>query len=686
MNSPEQLIEHTDVFNMGERFVPGLGGAIELEHIHRYAAAARLLKGKRVLDLACGEGYGSRILKFHAHSVTGIDISTSAIEHAVKHHLCEGLSFLVGNGCNIPIPDDSFDAIVSFETIEHHDQHEQMLDEFRRVLKNDGILIISSPDRATYSDIPGYQNPFHVKELYQHEFELLLRARFKNVVLYGQRVFCGSAIAPLNARELETQIGQFVYPRPDGISDPGEPTPGIAAPHFLIAVASNSIPPALETTLFGPLHSPASGSIEVAELSLYPGVPGLESLFSEARRLHSKVPLSGIVQTIEVDVPVYPEGINKLRLDISDRPAVIEIYELTAIDMNGVITCSWNPHKDPVSVDETIISALTATSARWTAVGNDSRITIVFPDGIADKFSREGFVFRVTLRAWPIPAVPGLPISTWMDWIRKADSKFSSALSEHVSVRLDQAFGKLSEESKQLGATISFQTEQTQKMSIQSAELILKSITDISFKLQELATSIKGSSSVEARMLAHLDITDNMLRDLGRLQEETRNLISEIFQKLDASSEYNREVFNTINQVRSTATEACLRVGSVLNEVLSLRNESKADSKALELQLSTRDQSFLTAQTSQAGAIDASYLLLQSCAQLLRDNSVSLVELNKVAELHNRRLNAYDSELSAANNNVEVLRHKLDQILKVPGVRSLLRLVLGKAKLLELQT
>jgi len=63
------------------------------------------------------------------------------------------------------------DLVVSFETIEHHDEHEQMLAEVKRVLKPDGMAIISSPDKAIYTDKPEYHNSFHVKELYREEFE-----------------------------------------------------------------------------------------------------------------------------------------------------------------------------------------------------------------------------------------------------------------------------------------------------------------------------------------------------------------------------------------------------------------------------------------------------------------------------------------------------------------------------------
>jgi hypothetical protein len=96
-----------------------------------------------------------------------------------------------------PLRDASFDLITSFETIEHHDKHDEMLVEIKRMLKPNGILILSSPNKLTYSDRPGYHNPFHVKELYFDDLKTLLERHFKHVRFYGQRLASGSFIHPL---------------------------------------------------------------------------------------------------------------------------------------------------------------------------------------------------------------------------------------------------------------------------------------------------------------------------------------------------------------------------------------------------------------------------------------------------------------------------------------------------------
>ena len=180
----------------GERFEPNLQGEIRLEHYHRYALALELVKGKTVLDLACGEGYGSFMLSKHAAAVLGIDLSNEVIFHAQKKYAkkTENLHFQQGSASKLTLQDSAFDVVVSYETIEHLYEQSEMLEEIRRVLKPDGILIISSPNKPVYSKNGDYQNHFHVKELDFREFDQLLKKQFKAVEYFGQRLQIGSII------------------------------------------------------------------------------------------------------------------------------------------------------------------------------------------------------------------------------------------------------------------------------------------------------------------------------------------------------------------------------------------------------------------------------------------------------------------------------------------------------------
>ncbi len=178
----------------GERFTPETGGQIKLEHMHRYVIAKELVVGKCVLDIASGEGYGSFILSSVAKHVIGVDIAKYVVQHAKSKYKRKNLEYMIGSCEEIPLDDNSIDIVVSFETIEHHNQHDKMLLEIRRILRPDGLLIISSPNKYEYSDIPNYTNPFHVKELYREELTALLNKYFSNIVIFSQQVAYGSII------------------------------------------------------------------------------------------------------------------------------------------------------------------------------------------------------------------------------------------------------------------------------------------------------------------------------------------------------------------------------------------------------------------------------------------------------------------------------------------------------------
>ena len=138
----------------GERFVPWIReSAIAYEHLHRYAYAAELVTDKRVLDMACGEGYGSNLLAAGAASVIGVDIDEKVIRHASAKYGSTKLQFLSGSITALPIPDDhSFDVIVCFEAIEHIEDQDALLAEVQRLLKPDGVFIVSTPNKAVYHD------------------------------------------------------------------------------------------------------------------------------------------------------------------------------------------------------------------------------------------------------------------------------------------------------------------------------------------------------------------------------------------------------------------------------------------------------------------------------------------------------------------------------------------------------
>ena len=170
----------------GERFVPGIAGEIAHEHWHRYAFARRFAAGKRVLDAACGEGYGSALLAGTAAEVVGVDIAEEAVAHARATYAGRsGLRFEQASAAALPLPDASVDLVVSFETLEHLPREDQprMLAEFARVLTRDGLLLLSAPNPVEYSEARDYRNPFHLHEPSREELARVARRRLSRAAL-----------------------------------------------------------------------------------------------------------------------------------------------------------------------------------------------------------------------------------------------------------------------------------------------------------------------------------------------------------------------------------------------------------------------------------------------------------------------------------------------------------------------
>ncbi|MGH8573877.1 MAG: class I SAM-dependent methyltransferase [Gammaproteobacteria bacterium] len=175
----------------GERLVPELqhGELVHAEHLVRYLLATELAGSRRVLDAACGEGYGTGLLAAAgARSVTGLDLDERTIAQARARY--PGADFVVGDALQLPFDDDAFDLVVSFETIEHLRDPERLLDEFARVTRDDGLLVISTPNKHRYL----VENEFHHRELAHEEFVALLSARFSSVAVLLQHNWLTSMV------------------------------------------------------------------------------------------------------------------------------------------------------------------------------------------------------------------------------------------------------------------------------------------------------------------------------------------------------------------------------------------------------------------------------------------------------------------------------------------------------------
>jgi hypothetical protein len=222
-----------------------------------------------------------------AESVIGVDIDEASVRHAAARYPAMNLSFRCGSASQIPLADASVDVITSFETIEHLAEHELMLREMARVLRSNGLLMISSPNRLVYSDARGYSNPFHVRELYFHEFRDLLRGFFPEVHIYGQRIFAASALYPIGAGARRTR---WIGPSPS--AEPG--VSGLPDPEYFIAIC---------------------GRVAGEKL------PHLSSVYLDLRDDLIEDVRSGGLITAEASVPMLSGGSNEVNPTLAIGPA-----------------------------------------------------------------------------------------------------------------------------------------------------------------------------------------------------------------------------------------------------------------------------------------------------------------------------------------------------------------------------
>lgn len=285
----------------GERLIPDqVDRDLWNEHIARYSFAARLARKKRVLDLACGAGYGSAELAKVAASVHGIDISAQAIEEACRRYSAPNLTFLACPAQSTPFPDASFDLIVAFEVIEHLEDWPALLTEARRLLAHGGQLIISTPNKAFYAETRKLAgpNPFHVHEFDFAEFRQALADHFCSVTLFLQNHVSAIAFQP-----------EHPHPAAELAVEPTAPDP--ESSHFFLAVC------ALSAQTGAPL---------------YVYLPATANVLKE-REAH--------IAKLETELAQKDEWLSKLKLD---HAALLESHH--ALEDKYALTVEWGKKLD----------------------------------------------------------------------------------------------------------------------------------------------------------------------------------------------------------------------------------------------------------------------------------------------------------------------------------------------------
>ncbi|MCH5643007.1 MULTISPECIES: bifunctional 2-polyprenyl-6-hydroxyphenol methylase/3-demethylubiquinol 3-O-methyltransferase UbiG [unclassified Gordonia (in: high G+C Gram-positive bacteria)] len=227
----------------GERTVPGIPAENywfrrhEVAYDHIVARCA----GRDILEAGSGEGYGAAMIATVANSVTCVDYDQSAVEHTRRRY--PGLIVHQANLIDLPLPDASVDIVVNFQVIEHLWDQPAFVAECRRVLRPGGQLLMSTPNRITFS--PGRDtplNPFHTRELSAAELtELLVHGGFEVSTMLG--VHHGATLRHLDEKWGGSIIDAQIERALAGIDWPDELTSdvaSIAASDFDIADAAEA--------------------------------------------------------------------------------------------------------------------------------------------------------------------------------------------------------------------------------------------------------------------------------------------------------------------------------------------------------------------------------------------------------------------------------------------------------------
>ena len=176
------------------RIIPGTYESREeyllyLRHIFAYEFAKdQISKNSSVLEMGCGEGYGTSLLSAQVTEITGLDVDENAVNHAQNKYGSSNCKFTWYDGRKIPFQDNSFDAVISFQVIEHVQDDKNFVAEIYRVLKNKGIFIVTTPN-STLRLKPGQKpwNKFHLREYSPDHLKDLLKSQFPDATVWGIR-------------------------------------------------------------------------------------------------------------------------------------------------------------------------------------------------------------------------------------------------------------------------------------------------------------------------------------------------------------------------------------------------------------------------------------------------------------------------------------------------------------------
>jgi SAM-dependent methyltransferase/glycosyltransferase involved in cell wall biosynthesis len=306
----------------GKRMTQIAEDRIDFEHYHRYCLIRDLCGGRDVLDVASGEGYGAALLAGVARSVLSLEIDARSVAHPEINYLSPNLRFLKSGAFELPLPDASVDVAVSFKTLEHLADHQRFISEVRRVLRPSGLFVVGTPERAVYSAAGAGPNPYHILELTNQEFRLLLQAYFARISVLAQRPVLGSLLAAQ-----ETQKWRSYERRgPDII----QATNGLARSRYLLAVATDGVLPEIASSVYLDCRDGHEENLRLPNL-LADSSTKARDLSEEVFRLH------GLLAESDKKTLEFGEENSRLREQVAQLKMVQEILRESLLDADNKI-------------------------------------------------------------------------------------------------------------------------------------------------------------------------------------------------------------------------------------------------------------------------------------------------------------------------------------------------------------
>ncbi len=622
-----------------ERFDPAeQRGRIAYEHLHRYALCAQHVGGKRVLDLACGTGYGTAILGAQGAQVTGVDISAAAIRLARKRHGGDNLSFAIADCFDLPFAAASFDVVVANEMIEHVADHDALISEARRMLVPGGLLLVSTPNKPVYNRFKS-PNAFHISEMDQPEFMGLLRRHFRHVSLTGTRMALMSVGYPLDDSPHDNLGAARIFN--GSVTDTGQPEIvsgefGLTDPEYLLAACSNE-----------PLEALA------VESSLYLSCNNdlwqeHERIMAWASQLHEEDEL------LRADLMRLRDELARDRSMLADLRAENLRLDQHAVDLrqgNGALAMALERERAGVEREadsrRSILARLLGQASGGPVAADDTDI-------IAGFFSLNEQLLTARLRCEMAEEKAAREATAQAD--AKATAAQAEARNAELTARLTALEHDLAAGSNALARTQAELSELTASSAATTAER-----EQLAAELARTQQQLSSSEEVKSQTLAAL----------VRVQGDADRLTQELTTNAQALSDRTTELANTQTDLGATRAELDTTLAE-LSELMASSAATAAEREHLATELTKTQQQLSNSEEAKSQTLaalvrvqgDADRLTqeLRASAQVLSDRTAELANTQTDQRATRAELDTTLAELAETRTTLETMKAEMSGI------------------------